>query len=338
MRYPASLIALGVALWVATPLFGHHSTSIYHTDRLMTIEGVVTQYEWKNPHTYIQIETTDSDGTRLTNIEAGSISWLRPLGLAPDSFQIGDPVTVRVYPPARQNTQVLLGREIITQDGTLIPLNSLSPYINGTLSSGSASDISGTWVMENGAWDRMEKSQPSWELTEIGAAALAQHDGVDTPQSECIPMSVPNLMFYPVVNLIEIGDDAVRMRIDWMNSERTIYTDGREHPDTSQRFIHGHSIGRWEGEEGKLLVVETTNFADHGAGTGYGIPSGPGKRVMERLQLSDDGRQMSYEGVLESPEYLVEPVAWSFTLNNRPELTHSERGCDPDNASRFQRE
>ena len=327
--------SIAMTLTITTPVSGHHSTSIYQTDQLMTVEGVVTQYEWKNPHTYIQIEITDGDGTHVTNIEAGSISWLRPLGLAPNSFQIGDLVTVNVYPPARQNTQVLLGREIITQDGTLIPLNSLSPYINNTPSSGTTTDIAGTWVMENNAWERMEKSQPSWKLTELSATALAQHNGVDTPQSECVPMSVPNLMFYPVVNLIEIDDDAVQMRIDWMNSERTIYTDGRAHPDAGQRFLHGHSTGRWE-EQGKLLVAETANFADHGAGTGYGIPSGPSKRVTERFQLSDDGTQISYTGVLESPEYLVEPVTWSFVLNNRPELSHSERGCDLENASRFE--
>jgi len=315
---------------------GHHSASIYDTDTLISIEGTVTKYEWKNPHTYIQIEMTDAEGTHLTNIEAGSISWLRPLGLASDSFQIGDVVTVRAYPPARQNTQVVLGREIITQDGTLIPLNSLSPYITSIASTGRATDISGTWVMENDATDGMHESQSSWKLTEIGTAALARHDGVNTPQSECIPMSVPNLMLYPVVTLVDVGDDAVRMRIDWMNSERIIYTDGREHPDASQRFLHGHSVGHWEGDEGKLLVVETTNFSDHAAGTGYGIPSENGKRVMERFQLSNDGTQMSYTGVLESPEYLVAPVTWSFAFNNRPELSHSERGCDLENARRFE--
>lgn len=331
-------VAVAMTLAIAAPVSGHHSASIYDTDTLISIEGTVTEYEWKNPHTYIQIETMDAEGTHLTNIEAGSISWLRPLGLAPDSFKIGDPVTVRVYPPARQNTQVMLGREIITQDGTLIPLNSLSPYIHNTGSTGRSTDISGTWVMQNGTTDRMHELQRSWELTEAGAAALARHDGISTPQSECIPMSVPNLMLYPVVTLIDIGDDAVRMRIDWMNSERTVYTDGREHPDAGQRFLHGHSVGRWEGEAGKLLVVETTNFADHAAGTGYGIPSGRGKRVVERLQLSDDGTQLSYEGVLESPEYLARPVTWSFVYNNRPELSHSERGCDLGSARRFQAE
>ena len=331
------VVAIAITFATITSALGHHSTSIYDTDSLFTVDGVVTQFEWKNPHTYIQIETNAEEGG-LTSIEAGSISWLRPLGLAPDSFKIGDPVTVRVYPPARPNSGILLGREIITQDGKIIPLNSLSPYIGTTASTGRATDISGTWVTENDAWERMEQSQPTWKLTELGRAASAQHNGVDTPQSECVPMSVPNLMFYPVVNLIEIGDNSVRMRIDWMNSERIIYTDGRQHPDSSQRFLHGHSIGRWEGDEGKLLIVETTNFADHGAGTGYGIPSGSGKRVTERFELSDDGTQISYEGVLESPEYLAEPVTWDFVFNNRPDLSHSERGCDLDSARRFERE
>ena len=105
MRYKY-VVATAITFATVTPVSGHHSTSIYDTDALFTVEGVVTEFEWKNPHTYIQIETTAED-SRLTNIEAGSISWLRPLGLAPDSFQIGDPVTVRVYPPARPNSRVL---------------------------------------------------------------------------------------------------------------------------------------------------------------------------------------------------------------------------------------
>ena len=335
MRYLYAVVIV-LTLVNSTPALGHHSAAIYDLDTLMAIEGTVTQFDFRNPHTYIQIETMTDEGAQLTMIEAGSISWLGPLGLARDSLRVGDLVTVRVYPPTRQTTQVVLGREIVTEDGRLVPLNSLSPYIDRTASTGTATDISGTWVMENGATDRMHESQLSWELTDAGAAALAGHDGVSTPQSECVPMSVPNLMFYPVVTLMDIGADAVRVRIDWMDSERIIYTDGREHPDASERLLHGHSIGRWEGGDHRLLVVDTANFADHAAGTGYGIRSGSGKRVVERFRLSDDGTQMSYEGVLESPEYLAEPVTWSFVFNNRPELRHSERGCDLESARRFQ--
>ncbi len=323
-------------LAIAAPVFGHHSDSVYDKENLVTIEGTVVKFEWRNPHTYVQIETADAEGSRVTNVEAGSISWLGPLGLARDSFQVGDRVTANVYPHRRRNMQVVLGRDIITQDGRAVPLNSDSPYIDRSASTGRAEDISGTWLMQSGATDRMHEVQRSWQLTETGEAALAAHDGVSTPGSECVPMSVPNLMFYPVVSIIDIGADAVRMRVDWMDSERTIYTDGRGHPDAGERFLHGHSIGRWEDEGRRHLVVETANFADHAAGTGYGIPAGSGKRVVEHFELSEDGTQMSYEGVLESPEYLATPVTWSFVFDYRPDLEHSERGCDLDSARRFE--
>ena len=178
---PAAVLAAMLA--AATPASGHHSASIYDTDSLMTLEGTVTRYEWKNPHTYLQIETTDAEGTHLTNIEAGSISWLGALGLARDSFKIGDRLTVNVYPPTRPNSAVVLGREVITPDGTIVPLNSLSPYIERKTSTGKAADLSGTWVMENGATDRMHELQRSWKLTDAGKTALAEYDGVATPGS-----------------------------------------------------------------------------------------------------------------------------------------------------------
>lgn len=334
MRVDYALIAVTM-LVVAAPVLGHHSDSIYDKENLVTIEGTVVRFEWRNPHTFVQIETEDGEGSSLTTVEAGSISWLGPLGLARDSFQVGDRVTANVYPHRRRNMQVVLGRDIVTQDGRAVPLNADSPYINRSDSTGSAADLAGTWLMQSGATDRMHEAQQSWELTEMGQAALAGHNGVSTPQSECVPMSVPNLMYYPVVTVIDINDDAVHMRVDWMNSERTIYMDGRAHPDASERFLHGHSVGRWEGEGRRLLVVDTANFADHAAGTGYRIPSSSGKHVTERFELSEDGTQMFYTGVLESPEYLATPSTWSFVFDHRPDLTHSERGCDLDSARRF---
>ena len=330
--YASTLVTM---LAFAMPVSGHHSDSIYDKENLVTIEGTVVRYEWRNPHTFVQIETANSEGSSLTTVEAGSISWLGPLGLARDSFQVGDRVTANVYPHRRRNMQVVLGRDIITQDGRAVPLNADSPYVDRSDSTGSAADISGTWLMQSGATDRMHEAQRSWELTEMGAAALAGHNGLSTPQSECVPMSVPNLMYYPVVTVVDIADDAVHMRVDWMDSERTIYMDGRGHPDASERFLHGHSVGRWEGEGRQLLVVDTTNFADHAAGTGYRIPSSTGKRVTERFELSEDGTQMIYTGVLESPEYLATPSTWRFVFDHRPDLEHSERGCDLDSARRF---
>ena len=49
-------------------------------------------------------------------------------------------------------------------------------------------------------------------------------------------------------------------RSEWFDEKRTIYMDGRKHPDNAETFVTGHSIGRWEDD---TLVVDTRNFDDH---------------------------------------------------------------------------
>ena len=122
------------------------------------------------------------------------------------------------------------------------------------------------------------------------------------------PVGAPTLMFYPVANTITVQRDRVVMKVDWMESERTIFLDGRRHPPAGQTFLHGHSVGRWEGD---TLVVETTNFTDHPMGLTTTFPSSTQKRLTERFRLGEDGKSLIYSGVVEDPVFLTRPVEWS---------------------------
>ena len=139
-------------------------------------------------------------------------------------------------------------------------------------------------------------------------------------------------MVYPVVTTVEVHSDTVVFNIDWMQSRRVVYLDGRGHPDNGERTLHGHSIGHWEGN---TLVVDTTQYADHREGLAFGIPSGAGKHTVERFSLSEDRKHLDYEIMLEDPEYLVEPVTYSSQWEYRPELSPSGLACDLDVAQRF---
>ena len=46
---------------------------------------------------------------------------------------------------------------------------------------------------------------------------------------------------------------------EWMNLNRHIYTDGRDHREGRPPSWMGESIGHWEGD---TLIVETVNFND----------------------------------------------------------------------------
>ena len=128
-----------------------------------------------------------------------------------------------------------------------------------------------------GKWPRNDEAR---------AVSKKMSDSRATTQKDCIPIGSPALMFYPVATTITVQKDRVIMNVDWMDTVRTIWLDGRAHPPASQTFLHGHSVGRWEGD---TLVVETTNFSDHAMGTSTSIPASSQKKMIERFRVGEDG-------------------------------------------------
>jgi hypothetical protein len=173
-----------------------------------------------------------------------------------------------------------------------------------------------------------------WPLTDKARAALATVVGGATITIGCTALPVPMLMQLSQLRTIEVGDDLVRMRLDsdGVDASRTIHLDLTEHPDRVEPSLFGHSIGRWEGA---TLVIDTIGFEPHPIGIGFGIPSGAGKHMIERLTLAADGLQLRYELTLEDPEYLAAPVSYSAAWDHRPELAHSNSPCDAEIAERF---
>jgi hypothetical protein len=157
-------------------------------------------------------------------------------------------------------------------------------------------------------------------------------DSRATTQKDCIPIGLPSTMFYPVATNITVQKDKVVMKIDWMDTTRTIYLDGRKHPPASEQFLHGHSVGRWEG---KALVVETTNFTKHDMGLSTSVPSSAQKKLTERFEVSEDGKSLIYSGTVEDPVYLTQPAQWTGRLEYRPGMPQSNQKCNVEVARRF---
>ena len=91
----ASGLALGLIL-MAAPLtvFAHHSTAPYDLEHGTSLRGVVTQYEWRNPHTLIQLDVTNSAGkVEHWTVETESLIVLTRLGWTKDSLKPGDVMT-----------------------------------------------------------------------------------------------------------------------------------------------------------------------------------------------------------------------------------------------------
>ena len=300
-------LACFVFLTVARSAPAHHSAAAFDTQRETKATGTITEYRYRNPHVYITLQVKSPDGSTVAvEVEVGAASVLNGLGFNRDSVAVGDVVTI-VGNPARNNSgRLILGRELYKRDGTYYPLNINSRSVYAAKSEVAAS-IAGTWFSPQNEFYGFMGGLKSWPLTEKGRAALANVDPKATTQKDCVPVGAPTLMFYPVANTITVQRDRVVMKIDWMEAERTIFLDGRRHPPANETFLHGHSVGRWEGD---TLVVETTNFSDQIHFDGQLKFSGTSKElhVTERFTLTGED-SIRYEFTVDDPKTWVRP--WS---------------------------
>ena len=59
--------ALGsLAVLVAAPSFAHHSTVMFDEDKEVTVTGVVKEFQFTNPHSWLLVDVTNDDGTVTT--------------------------------------------------------------------------------------------------------------------------------------------------------------------------------------------------------------------------------------------------------------------------------
>ncbi len=92
------LIGLAMALFTA-PMLAHHSFAAFDLSKTVTLVGVVKEFQWLNPHSWIQLMVTDSNGKEMEwSIETSSPSGLSRQGWKPKSLKPGDHITVTMHP------------------------------------------------------------------------------------------------------------------------------------------------------------------------------------------------------------------------------------------------
>jgi hypothetical protein len=329
------ILACSMAVAFSAAVDAHHSAAAFNTQQEVRVIGSVTEYRYRNPHVYMVVQVKRADGSTVAmEVEGGAPSVLNPLGFTRNSVAVGDVVTIVGNPAKNNPDRLMLGRDLYKKDGTYYPLNIASRSVYKG-ADGIATSIAGTWFSPRTEFNAFLGGVPKWPVTEKGKAAMAANvDPKALTQKDCVPVGSPALMFYPVANTITVERDRVLMKVDWMDSQRIIYLDGRKHPPANQTSLQGHSVGRWEKD---TLVVETTNFKEHpnGFSLSPALPSSAQKRLIERFALGPDGKSLTYSGVIEDPVYLTRSVEWSGRWEYRPNMPHSNEKCDVNVARKF---
>jgi hypothetical protein len=88
-------LCAGVALLGGVTLSAHHSFSATYTGEKVEIQGVVKEFVWRNPHSFLRIDVPDKDGTLKTwALEWGSISQLSQSKMTRTTLKVGDKIVV----------------------------------------------------------------------------------------------------------------------------------------------------------------------------------------------------------------------------------------------------
>ena len=94
------LVAGAVLLTGGGRALAHHSFSAeYDSTRKVELTGVVTQFVWRNPHSFMKIDVSEKDGsTKGWILEWGSVSQLSQGQVTRTSLKPGDTIVVTGQP------------------------------------------------------------------------------------------------------------------------------------------------------------------------------------------------------------------------------------------------
>jgi len=86
----------------ASRVFAHHSfTAAYEAGKRVEVEGVVKEFVWRNPHSYVRIDITNKEGkTEGWTLEWGSSTQLSAAKypVTRTTLKFGDRITVSGEP------------------------------------------------------------------------------------------------------------------------------------------------------------------------------------------------------------------------------------------------
>lgn len=93
--------ALVGMLLAALPALAHHSGAGFNSGEVKEITGTIKEFQFTNPHTWIQVIVTDAQGQQQEwSVEWGSPNSLARRGVRPSTFPPGAAITMRINPMA----------------------------------------------------------------------------------------------------------------------------------------------------------------------------------------------------------------------------------------------
>ena len=113
-------LVLGVLSLDASPAKAHHSGEMFESEATVTLSGVVKEFRYINPHSWLIVDIENADGSTTTwGFEAEGPQDLMHGGVRKSDLPPGARITVTAR-PMRDGRPAGIWSTIVKQDGTLL--------------------------------------------------------------------------------------------------------------------------------------------------------------------------------------------------------------------------
>ncbi len=110
-------LAAVACLLVSQPMFAHHGAAGYDMDKVVTLKGTITSFEWTNPHSQIYFDVKDDKGNVAHWVaETEPPAVMLEHGWVRRSLNPGDQVTVYCFAAKNGATTSIL-QKVVMADG-----------------------------------------------------------------------------------------------------------------------------------------------------------------------------------------------------------------------------
>ncbi|MEJ8566115.1 DUF6152 family protein [Elongatibacter sediminis] len=115
MHVAALAMMLGLA---SVPVAAHHSGSMFEPEKTVTMTGVVKEFQYTNPHSWLIVTVANDDGTTSTwGFEAEGPSTLLRAGIRKSDFSPGTEITITGRPMRDGRTAAYWVNAVRASDG-----------------------------------------------------------------------------------------------------------------------------------------------------------------------------------------------------------------------------
>jgi len=325
-RTSAARIVVVIAA-LSTPAARAHHSFAPHFDasKPISISGTVTEFEARNPHSYLHVSAVDENGkTQEYVCESHGVTQLTRNGISPEMLKTGTKVRVQGS-LSRHSEHMCFFDSVELADGRVLSVNGPSGPATRTGPPLPPRDrIFGTWLLAPIPNRSTSGPQPMIQsLTPAGEKAIAAYDPFkDDPTFRCDPVAIRRVWGAPAtpLEIVRVGNDVV-LHHEWMDVRRVVHMNMKEHPQDGPRTSLGHSIGHFEGD---TLVIETASYAAGVLNQYVEQPGQPTKGLLhsaaltsvERLHLDAARQRLVVEIDMADTEYFTRPfdrVAYEYS-------------------------